>query len=317
MITQLQLKIESVSGNSIEFQSVGADKLNPAAFSGGIEVDGTIKHINEIAAGTSAGITWDAHGHVTGFGPVPSTDLPLATADDPGAVSVPASGGLVVSELGEIGHSNDIVAGAVSGFTYDAQGHITFARPLLGSDLPLATTTEVGGVSVTDFDNNPLFVSDTGVLVHQYSSVEAGTLVSVEVDRYGHVQGGSTVLQELQVPNLPADKITSGTFPTERIADESITAPKMADYSTCLMQEDFPGAADYLGQLWYQPSTAQLRIYSRGSGNQNLWLSVGFGNLQQNNLRWMGTYNAETATLVSLTAIGTGAGLTAGYFSPY
>ena len=27
--------------------------------------------VNDITAGSSAGITWDEHGHVTGFGPVP------------------------------------------------------------------------------------------------------------------------------------------------------------------------------------------------------------------------------------------------------
>ena len=77
------------------------------------------------------------------------------------------------------------------------------------------------------------------------------------------------------------------------------------------MQEGSPGEAEFLGQMWYQPSTAQLRIYARGSaGNQ--WLPVGFGALQANNLRWGGAYDADTGNLTVLTAIGVSEGLTAG-----
>ena len=78
------------------------------------------------------------------------------------------------------------------------------------------------------------------------------------------------------------------------------------------MQEDNPGNGDFLGQFWYTPSTAQLRVYARGSGPENIWLPVGFGALQANNLRWGGTYDADTDTLVSLTSIGVSEGLTAG-----
>ena len=55
----------------------------------------------------------------------------------------------------------------------------------------------------------------------------------------------------------------------------------MADYSTVLAQEGQP-TGQFLGQLWYQPSTAQLRVFGRGSSG-DLWLAVGFGNLQANN----------------------------------
>ena len=43
--------------------------------------------------------------------------------------------------------------------------------------------------------------------------------------------------------------------------------------------------------------------------------AVGFGALQANNLRWGGTYNADTDAIVSVTAIGTSEGLVAG--SPF
>ena len=145
------------------------------------------------------------------------------------------------------------------------------------------------------------------------SGATAGTYVSVTVDGHGHVTDGADVLSSDQIPGLSADQITSGEFPTARLADKSVTAPKLADYSTCLMQEDNPGAGDFLGQFWYTPSTAQLRVYARGSGPENIWLPVGFGALQANNLRWAGTYDAtDTDKIVSLTNIGVSEGLVTG-----
>ena len=52
-------------------------------------------------------------------------------------------------------------------------------------------------------------------------------------------------------------------------------------------------------------------MYGRGSGG-DLWLSVGFGALQAQNLRWAGTVNADTSTITTLTDIGISEGLTAG-----
>ena len=96
----------------------------------------------------------------------------------------------------------------------------------------------------------------------------------------------------------------------------AVQATNIYDYATVLLQEDHPGEGDYLGQLWYTPSTAQLRVYVRGSGPANIWRPVGFGSLQANNLRWGGTYDADSDTIVSLTAIGTSEGLTAGQSFP-
>ena len=95
------------------------------------------------------------------------------------------------------------------------------------------------------------------------------------------------------------------------IKDRSITEIKLADYSTCLVQEGQPTGDFKLGQMWFTPSTSQLRVYGRGSSG-DLWLSVGFGALQAQNLRWAGTVNADTSTITTLTDIGVSEGLTAG-----
>ena len=310
------VKIAGISGTKLSDGTVTAEKLSPSAFTGGIQLDGTVQHINEVTPGSSAGISWDSHGHVTSFGPIPSTDLPVATATSVGGISVPADSGLTVSAIGEIDHVALLVPGEISGFTYDEHGHITETRPLQSVDLPSATNTDKGAVSIPTTNNNPLSLLEDGELVHAESSIAPGTYASVTVDTYGHIATGDAVLAVNQVPNLPASIITSGQFPTERLEDDVITSEKVGDYATCLMQEAFPGEGDFLGQFWYTPSTAQLRVYARGSGPQNVWIPVGFGNLQQENLRFGFTYDATTSTIINLTAQGLQAGLVAGAAIP-
>jgi hypothetical protein len=306
-------KIDSVDGSKLVDASVTADKFNPTAFSEGLEIEeGVVVHVNEIAPGTRNGITFDAQGHITDTAPLQPGDLPLATSSSVGAISVPAGSGLTVDASGAIDHETLLAAGEESGISFDEHGHITGTRPLEGTDLPPATTTTLGAVIVPTANSNPLTVDDVGNINHAVTPLAAGTYASLEIDQYGHAIDGDTVLSTDQVPNLNADKINAGQFPTARIADNSITEDKLADYSTTLMQEDFPGEGAFLGQYWYTPSTAQLRVYARGSGPQNIWLPVGFGALQQQNLRVGFTYDATTSTVITVTAYGVQAGITVG-----
>ena len=52
-----------------------------------------------------------------------------------------------LDDSGNLGISNEIVAATMSGITYNEQGLIT-TLSLVGSDLPLATETTVGGIAV-------------------------------------------------------------------------------------------------------------------------------------------------------------------------
>ena len=305
-----------IDGAKLTNGSTPVSKLDPAGFSDGIELDGTVKHTNEIVASTANGITFDAQGHITATGAIQATELPIATTDTVGAVSVPPESGLTVSGTGALDHADTIAPGTASKVTFNSHGHITATGTLNSADMPVATNTNLGAVIIPSTNDNPLSVDSSGNLTHNTSPVTPGEYVSVTVDNHGHVTNGSDTLSSSQIPELSADQITTGEFPTARLEDGSVTAPKLADYSTCLMQEDNPGAGDFLGQFWYTPSTAQLRVYARGSGPENIWLPVGFGALQANNLRWGGTYDAETDQLLSLTNIGVSEGLTAGSAFP-
>ena len=256
--------------------------------------------------------------------PILPTDLPPATDIDLGAVSVPTTSGLTATN-GQLAHSSTVFGQNLGFIEYNDTGHILSARAIDASiDIPPATTGSLGVVQIgsgLDVDFTGLLslapattFSLGGVIVGSDFSVDfAGTInlsatgvtpgdyTKVTVDAGGRVTIGAAVT---------ASDITGGTLDPNLIGDGSITAAKLADYSTCYMQESSPGVADFLGQFWYQPSTAQLRVYARGSGG-DLWVPVGFGSLQANNLRWGGTFNADTDQVTSVTAIGTSDGLTA------
>ena len=304
-------KLGDIDGAKIIAGSMPADRLDESTLNRSIDLDdsGNLGIANEITPATVSGITYNEQGLITDAVPLVGSDLPLATETTVGAIAVPPSSGLTVSATGDIDHATVIAPKTVSGITVDEHGHVNSLVPLAGSDLPPATNDELGAIKVPA--GGKLEVDGEGNLVHVTVSTGTGPFTKVEIDSTGHVTSGSG-LEATDVPDLDASKIVSGQFPTERLEDDSVTGPKIADYATCLMQEDNPGQGDFLGQFWYTPSTAQLRVYSRGSGPENIWLPVGFGALQANNLRWLGTYNADTDSIVTLTSIGTSYGLKSG-----
>jgi hypothetical protein len=313
------IKISSVNGSAIADRSITAEKVALDAVGRGIDIDAdNIGIANSVIAGQRNGIAWNEQGLITGDVALTAGDLPAATDTQIGGVSVPAGSGLSVSPLGALDHASSIPEGGGPGFLHDEHGHIVATSPLVSTDLPVATSTEIGAVSIPTDAASPLIVDAGGAVTHKgvTGGAQAG-LASVDIDAYGHVVAGSGILSADQVPGLDASKIVTGEFVTARLAENSITAQKMADYSTCLMQEEFPGfSSDYfLGMLWWQPSTSQLRVYARGSSGTQ-WSPVGFGALQANNLRWGGTFNADTGVVSIVTSFGATAGLTAGTAIP-
>jgi hypothetical protein len=231
-------------------------------------------------------------------------DLPTASDTEKGAIKVSGDGLRMDGEKIEI--DNDIAANnAMHLCQYNGKGLVINSRAIEPSDLPIATDSTVGVV----MPGTDLVVTTAGVLNHE-SKGTTGTYTKVTVNDTGHVTAGG-LLESTDLPDVPAGNIT-GEIGEDQLAECSVTAPKICDYATCLMQEDNPGNGDFLGQFWFTPSTAQLRVYARGSGPENIWLPVGFGALQANNLRWLGTYDASNDTVVSLTAVGVSEGLTAG-----
>ena len=298
-----------VDGAKLTDDTVTAAKIPASSLDRGLDkTTGAVGHTNAVTAGTSAGISFDAQGHVTGTTPLVPSDLPVATTTAVGAVSIPANSGLSVSGTGAVTHGTTITAGSVSGITFNETGHITATRVLQGTDLPSATSTTKGGVSVP---GPALQVTAAGAITHVDSGVGAGTYTKVTVNGQGHVTVGAP-LAAGDIPSLDASKINTGTFDAARIADRSLTNAKFANNATTLIQEAEPNGTDhYVGQFWYRESDAQLRTWSGNS-----WIPVGFGRLSEENLRFCGTFDASTGNVVQITPIGGTAGFTAGAAIP-
>lgn len=299
-ITSSGLATDAVITAKIAADTVTAAKIAPSSLDRGLDkISGAIGHSNAIAAGIRSGFTYDRYGHITAAVPLVSSDLPVATKTDAGSVSVPATSGLTVSGVGVLGHANSIVAGTTNGISYDAHGHITGGGPLTAHDLPIASETALGAVRIKTGPG--LHVSPAGELSHTNSGIAAGTYPKVVVDARGHVTAG-LLLTAADIPSIDANKITSGTLGTARIADRGITQEKLADYAISFIQESPPSAANqhHNGMMWFQESTGQLRMW-----NGNSWFPVGFGRLSAENLRYCGTFDASNGQITGVTQFGT------------
>ena len=306
-------KISGVSGAKITDATITAAKLNTANIDRSLNVaSGNLGINNAVTGGASArnGITYNAQGLITSTAALVASDIPEATTSAVGGVSVPSAGGLAVTAAGALSINNTVTGATRSGITFNDQGLITSTTALVAGDLPVATASAVGAVSIP-VASAPLAISGTGVLSIANSGVTAGTYPKVTVSAQGFVTSGTDLVAG-DIPDLATTKITTGTFGTNFLANDSITMDKLANLSTGFIQEASPDISDLpTGVFWLQESTGQLRIF-----NGNSFFSVGFGRLSEENLRFCGTFNATNGLIVTLTSFGTSAGFSVGNAIP-
>ena len=352
-----KVNLSGISGTNLTDGTVTATKLNTSSIpaTGGLAVSsgnlglvaptspivrnvgtGSLEHAASGAtAGTYTKVTVDAKGHVTAGTTLAAADIPLATASVVGGISV--GSGLSVTGGGVLNHSNSVSAGTTSGITRDAQGHITGAVALVSADLPVAsagvpgavspgTGTSVNGagaLSVTAATSSALggviiggdFAVSTGTIsLATQSGLAAGTYPKLTVTTKGIVTAGTSLVAS-DIPNLDTSKITTGTLSVSLLGTNSITGPKLANYSTI----QFGGAGstsgvvtfptpDFTGQGFFDSTNQDYYIYD---GNTWQPLTVISGNLV-----YAGTYNASTNQVASVTTAGTAGGLVVGAALP-
>lgn len=241
------------------------------------------------------GSTWVQHAGVQSF--VFSDSTPIAFSS-----SVSGAGVATITSSLETQTAATVFAGPTTG----SAAAPTF-RALTSTDLPTAAAGTKGAIS----PGTGLTVAAGGVLNHS-NSVGAGTYTKVTVDAQGHVSSGTTLL-DTDIPNLDASKITTGTFSGAFLAANSVSATQLADYGIAQVSESAP-TPEFAGQWWINPSdrSAYIWVGTVSPTPNGYWLLVGYGSPTQLNIRFGGTYNASTNTVVTLNEYGTEAGLTVG-----
>ena len=228
---------------------------------------------------------------------IAGSDLPTASVTDKGAVVVNGNGLTLSGDTIAIDNSVTPEAANYHVVQYDANGLITAGRALQGNDLPAATAVSVGVVS----PGAGLSVDGAGQLSHT-NQIVAGTAAKVSFDSEGHIISTAN-LEEGDIPNIPASKLTSGTLDTTLFPINGIAGTSFADFS--VTQFGGPGStagitvfptAEYRGQFFYEESRGDLYIWS-GSA----WLPV---TITAGELVFAGIYSASANTISSLTPAG-------------
>jgi hypothetical protein len=146
------------------------------------------------------------------------------------------------------------------------------------------------------------------------AGLTAGAYPKVTVTTKGIVTAGANLVAA-DIPSLDTSKLTTGTLSASLFGTNSITGPKLANYSTI----QFGGAGstsgvvtfptpDFTGQGFYDSTNQDYYIYD---GNTWQPLTVISGNLV-----YAGTYNANTNRVASVTTAGTAGGLVIGSALP-
>jgi hypothetical protein len=233
-------------------------------------------------------------------------DLPTATTGAKGAVVVNGNGLTLSGDTIAIDNTVTAEASDYHVVQYDANGLVTDGRTIIAADVPVATATSVGVVQ----PGSGLGVDVGGTLNHS-NSITPGSAAKVTYDGQGHVVA-SIALDATDIPELDASKITTGTFATARLAANSVTAEQLADYGIAQVSSSQP-IPEFAGQLWINPTDRTAYVWvGQVSPAQGYYLPLNNEFGAQANLRFGGTYNADTNTVTSLNTYGAESGLTVG-----
>lgn len=218
------------------------------------------------------------------------------------AVTYPTSSSAEVTTTLETQAAASVFAGPISGVN-----DVPTFRALEPTDLPIAETGTVGVVQ----PGTGLDVDGAGTLNH-LNTVTTGTYTKVTVDAQGHITTGD-ILAAADIPDLDASKITTGTFTSSFLAENSVTAQQLADYGIAQVTETAP-VPEFAGQWWINPSdrSAYIWVGTVAPTPNGYWLLVGYGSPTQLNLRFGGTYDATANTVTTLNEYGVAAGLVVG-----
>ena len=289
--------------NSVVGSSAGVVNISVSTSGDEVTISTTLDATNA-AAQFLAGPT--AAGGAVGYRTIAAGDLPTATTSAKGAVVVNGNGLTLSGDTIAIDNTVTAEASDYHVVQYDANGLVTAGRTILAADVPVATATSIGVVQ----PGSGLGVDAGGVLNHS-NSITAGSAAKVTYDAQGHIVA-AIGLDATDIPELDASKITTGTFPTARLAANSVTAEQLADYGIAQVSSTQP-IPEFAGQLWINPTDRTAYVWvGQVAPAQGYYLPLNNEFGAQANLRFGGTYNAATNVVASLNTYGASAGLTVG-----
>jgi hypothetical protein len=290
-VTEAAIATDAVSTGKILANAVTAEKLDDdsAAVVAAASPSGTGAFIGQqwFNTNNSQEFTWTGSAWVqqAGIGTINIVDsTPIAIA-----VAYPDAYSATLTATLDTQAAATVFAGPETG----ADTVPTF-RAIVPGDLPDATASTKGIIQ----PGTGLAI-DAGTLNHA-NTVTGATVSSITFDNQGHITA-AVPLVAADIPVLDASKITTGTFPTALIADESITGLKIADYANAQIGETLP-VADHIGQFFFNPLEGSVFLW-----DGNVWQPVG---VTTGAIILAGTYDATTNQVASVTLEGTAIGLT-------
>lgn len=270
-----------------------------APVDGGLAIGGAgqLSIANNVSPNERAVVTYNQHGLITAGRDLQSSDLPVPTASDVGAIK--PGDGLSVRDDGTldvIPATDTTIGGIIAG-----EG-LTMDGPNLRVNLAQENTP--GAV----MPGNGITI-DNGIISQSITGVSADTYTKVEVDEMGNVVSGGYLTAD-DIPNIDWNQIENIEINGGYLLDKSVDRRHLADYAIAFVQEDQPVVDPEIvhsGCLWFQESTASLHMW-----NRNSWMSVGIGRLSAENLRYVGLFDASNATITAVTQFGIGEGFEIG-----
>lgn len=234
------------------------------------------------------------------------TDIPTPTTSTKGGVIVNGEGLRMDGDTLEV--NNDVTANSSTyqAVQFDSKGLITAGRDITAADLPTATSGAVGAIK----PGSGLTMGAAGALNHT-NALTGATATKVTFDAQGHVSS-SAALDAADIPSLDTAKITTGTFASERIADDAITGAKIADRATATIASTTPAGGEFIGQCHFNSLSRDLFLW-----DGNVWQPIG---ISVGEIVLAGTFDASagggTGLVASVTADGTAVGLVVGQALP-
>lgn len=252
-------------------------------------------------------------GGAVSYRTIAGADLPTPTTTAKGGVVVNGNG---LAMSGDTIAIDNTVAAETTEYhvvQYDANGLITNGRAIAGGDLPVATALAPGVVTPGD----GLAVNGAGEMGHS-NAVLSATGTKITYDAQGHVTASTSLVAD-DIPDIPAEKLTTGTLSVDRIQNNTVTGLKLANNAVTKIGGaastdgivTFPDP-DYNGQYFYDSINGDLYLW-----DGNAWQAI---TITAGEIIFAGTFDASagggTGLVDTVTSAGSAIGLTSGSALP-